>query len=76
MILGVAMETETFEHRVMVHPDDLRDDHLGCEPGEYTVTEPIARMKMGKEEKELTMLQRWPVRRPRPFTRRLGQQSH
>ncbi|HEU0295243.1 MAG TPA: V-type ATP synthase subunit A, partial [Anaerolineales bacterium] len=41
-------------------------------PGEYTVTEPIARLKFGKEEKELTMLQRWPVRRSRPFVRRLG----
>jgi V/A-type H+/Na+-transporting ATPase subunit A len=72
MTLGVAMETETFEHRVMVHPDDKGTITWVAEPGEYTVTEPIARLKVGKEEKELTMLQRWPVRRPRPFTRRLG----
>jgi V/A-type H+/Na+-transporting ATPase subunit A len=72
MILGIAMETETFEHRVMVHPDDAGTITWVVSPGEYTVTEPIARLKVGKEEKELTMLQRWPVRRSRPFVRRLG----
>ena len=72
MILGIAMETETFEHRVMVHPDDKGTITWVAAPGEYTVTEPIARLKAGKEEKDLTMLQRWPVRRSRPFVRRLG----
>ena len=72
MILGIAMETETFEHRVMVHPDDKGTITWVAAPGEYTVTDPIARLKVGKEEKDLTMFQRWPVRRPRPFVRRLG----
>ena len=72
MILGIAMETETFEHRVMVHPDDKGTITWVAEPGEYTVIEPIARLKMGKEEKDVTMFQRWPVRRARPFVRRLG----
>ena len=71
-ILGVAMETETFEHRVMVHPDDKGTITWVAPDGEYTVTEPIAKIKAGKQEKELAMLQRWPVRRPRPFVRRLG----
>lgn len=71
-ILGVVMETETFEHRVMVHPNDAGTITWVASRGEYTVTEPIARIKVGKEEKELTMLQRWPVRQPRPFAKRLG----
>jgi V/A-type H+-transporting ATPase subunit A len=72
-ILGVAMETDTFEHRVMLHPDDKGKLTWVAEPGEYTVTEPIARLSDGKQEKDVTMLQRWPVRRPRPFVRRRGQ---
>jgi V/A-type H+/Na+-transporting ATPase subunit A len=71
-ILGIAMETETFEHRVMVHPDDAGTITWVASDGEYTVTEPIAKLKVGKQEKELMMLQRWPVRRARPFVRRLG----
>jgi len=70
MILGIAMETDTFEHRVMVHPDDAGTITWVAPAGEYTVTEPIAKLKTGKEEKELIMLQRWPVRRPRPFVKR------
>jgi V/A-type H+-transporting ATPase subunit A len=71
-ILGVAMETETFEHRVMLHPDLSGTVTWVAPDGEYTVIEPIARVKVGKEEKEVVMLQRWPVRRSRPFVRRLG----
>ena len=71
-IVGIAMETETFEHRVMLHPDIAGTVTWVAEPGEYTVDEPIARVKVGKEERDVTMLQRWPVRRPRPFIRRLG----
>ncbi len=71
-ILGIAMETETFEHRVMLHPDDSGIITWVASPGEYTVSEPIARLKVGREEKEIAMLQRWPVRRARPFIRRLG----
>ena len=71
-ILGIAMETETFEHRVMLHPDDSGTITWVASDGEYTVAEPIARLKTGKQEKEISMLQRWPVRRARPFVRRLG----
>jgi V/A-type H+/Na+-transporting ATPase subunit A len=49
-ILGIAMETETFEHRVMLHPDIAGDGHLGGRTGEYTVDETIARLKVGKEK--------------------------
>lgn len=71
-VLGVVMETDTFEHRVMVHPDDAGTITWLASAGEYTVNDPIAKIKMGKEEKTVTMLQRWPVRRARPFTRRRG----
>lgn len=71
-IIGVAMETDTFEHRVMVHPDDRGTITWLASAGEYTVNDPIAKIKMGKEEKTITMLQRWPVRRARPFTNRRG----
>src|SRR5688572_7453277 len=71
-ILGVAMETDTLEHRVMLNPDDSGTITWVAPAGDYTVIEPIAKLKMGKEEKTVTMLQRWPVRRARPFVNRRG----
>ncbi len=71
-IFGIVMETETFEHRIMVPPDLSGTLTWVAEEGEYTIDEPIARLKVGKEEKELTMLQRWPVRRYRPYKARLS----
>lgn len=70
-IIGIVMETETFEHRIMVPPDLSGTLTWVADEGEYTIEEPIARLKVGKEEKELTMLQRWPVRRYRPYKARL-----
>ena len=71
-VLGIVMETDTFEHRVMLHPDEAGEVTWIAAEGEYTVEEPIARVKRGREEKEVGMLQRWPVRRPRPFINRRG----
>jgi V/A-type H+-transporting ATPase subunit A len=71
-ILGVAMETDTFEHRVMLPPDMSGTVTWTASAGEYTIEEPIAKIKMGGEEKTIAMLQRWPVRQPRPFKGRRG----
>lgn len=72
VVLGIVMETDTFEHRVMLHPDEEGTVSWVAAEGEYAVEEPIARVKRGREEKEVGMLQRWPVRRPRPFVNRRG----
>ena len=71
-VLGVVMETDTFEHRVMVHPDDHGTLTWLAGAGQYNVTDTIARIRVGKEEKPITMLQRWPVRQPRPYRSRRG----
>ncbi len=72
-ILGSVMETDTFEHRVMVQPDLSGTITWVAAAGEYTIEEAIAKLKTKTGEIELTMLQRWPVRRPRPLRARLGQ---
>lgn len=71
--LGSVMETETFEHKIMVPPNMAGTVTWIASAGEYTIEEPIARLRIGKEEKELAMLQRWPVRQPRPYKSRRGQ---
>jgi len=70
-ILGVVPETPAVEHRVMVPPDVAGTLTWIAAEGEYTIADPIARVRTEAGERELTMMQQWPVRRPRPYLRRL-----
>lgn len=79
-VLGSVPETPLIEHRVIVPPDVSGRVTWIAPPGEYTIEEPIAhlvpldREQGGEEgaEQPLAMLQRWPVRRPRPYQSRLS----
>lgn len=70
-VLGTVPETPLLEHRVMVPPDISGRLTWVAREGDYTVVDPIARLQNGDGERELTMLQRRSVRRPRAYTRRL-----
>jgi V/A-type H+-transporting ATPase subunit A len=72
-ILGSVQETEALEHFVMVPPNVSGEITWLASAGEYTLDDPVARVKSGGKESELTMLQRWPVRQARPYKSRLGQ---
>ncbi|MBI1794017.1 MAG: V-type ATP synthase subunit A [Chloroflexi bacterium] len=72
MILGTVPETEALEHRVMV-PPNVRGALTWIAPAmQYTIDEPIARVRTESGEQELTMLQHWPVRKARPYKSRQG----
>lgn len=66
-ILGEVQETETITHRIMVPPNISGTLISVKSKGNYTVKEPIAiiKTKDGKE-KDISMLQYWPIRTPRP----------
>jgi len=70
-LLGAVPETPPIEHHIMVPPEMSGTLTWVAPPGEYTIEEPIARLETERGEQVLTMLQRWPVRRPRPYRRRL-----
>ncbi len=71
-ILGTVPETEALEHRVMVPPDVSGTLTWIAPEMKYTIEEPIARVQTEHGERELSMLQRWPVRRARPYKARRG----
>lgn len=72
MVLGTVPETEAFEHRIMV-PPNMKGTLSWIAPEKmYTISEPIARIKTADGEKEVAMLQYWPVRRARPYRARSG----
>lgn len=71
-ILGTVPETELIEHRVLLPPTVSGELFWLAPPGEYTLTEPVARVRTSAgREVPITMLQFWPVRRPRPVQRRI-----
>ena len=70
-IIGVVQETEVIEHRVMV-PNGISGVITEIKAGNFSITEPICVLETDNgTEKKLPMLQRWPVRRPRPSQRKL-----
>lgn len=69
-IIGEVKETETITHRIMV-PPGIRGVIEEISEGEFTIDEPVAKIKDGDRIYNITMLQRWPVRQPRPVKEKL-----
>ena len=70
-IIGTVKESELIKHKVMVPPNIQGRIIDIVEEGKYVVNEEIARVKVGDKIETLRMFQTWPVRRPRPYKRRL-----
>lgn len=71
-ILGTVQETEIVEHRIMVKPGVVGTVKAIAE-GDYTVTEQIGSIEtVNGEELPVTLMQKWPVRRGRPFEKKLA----
>lgn len=70
-ILGHVQETAALCHRILV-PPPLGGELLELAArGDYRIEDTIARLRdEGGAEHELKLLQRWPVRQPRPYRRR------
>jgi len=68
-IIGVVPETNLIEHRIMV-PVGIKGKIKEIRQGDYTVEEPVAWIAHDGEVKELTLMQEWPVRKPRPYKHR------
>ena len=70
-LLGTVPETAVIEHRVLAPPDIAGTLTWIAPEGEYTIEHPIAKLQTPRGERDIAMLSRWPVRRPRPYQRRL-----
>lgn len=72
-IIGSVQETELIMHRVMVPPGTAGEVEWVAPAGEYTIDDEIARLKLEDGSlRSLTMLQKWPVRKPRPIATKLA----
>jgi V/A-type H+-transporting ATPase subunit A len=70
-VIGAVDESPLVEHRILVPPGIAGELSWVAPDGDYTVEEPIARVRYEGEEKELSMYHRWPVRQARPIGERL-----
>ncbi len=70
-VLGTVPETAVVLHKIMVPNGVSGTVEWLADEGEYNITQPIARIKTDKGEvRELTMVQKWPVRVGRPYRRK------
>ncbi|MEE0955434.1 MAG: V-type ATP synthase subunit A [Eubacterium sp.] len=70
-IIAETQETKSILHKSMVPPDvSFATVTWAAEDGDYTVLDPIVKIKSPEgEERTLTLAQRWPIRVPRPVLR-------
>lgn len=69
-ILGTVQETIVVNHKIMV-PYGIKGKVKKIKAGEFTVEEVVAVIETENGEEELTMMQKWPVRRGRPYLKKL-----
>ena len=70
-ILGYVQETDLIQHRIMV-PNGISGRLTAIEEGDYRVTDTVYQIE-GKDGQVFqgTLMQKWPVRKGRPFARKL-----
>jgi V/A-type H+-transporting ATPase subunit A len=74
-LLGVVPESKSIEHRILVPPGQ-RGRVVEIGEGEFKVSEVVARIATENDSRtgalEIPLVQRWPVREPRPIDTRLA----
>lgn len=69
-VLGEVPETPLMQHRILVPPDVSGTLRTLADAGSYTVQDVIAVVDTPQGPRQLTMVQQWPVRMPRPIQNR------
>ena len=69
-IIGTVQETEVVTQRIMV-PYGVEGTIKSIQSGSFTVTDTVAVVETADGDKELQMMQKWPVRKGRPYSKKL-----
>ena len=70
-VLGTVQETEVVEQKIMV-PPHVEGVIKEIKSGEFTIRDVVAVLETEIGDRELTMVQYWPVRKGRPYDRKLA----
>ena len=69
-VIGTVQETVLVQQKIMV-PYGVKGTIKEIKAGEFTVEEVVAVVETEKGDRELTLMQKWPVRRGRPYKKKL-----
>jgi V/A-type H+-transporting ATPase subunit A len=69
-VIGTVQETPVVQQKIMV-PYDIKGTIKEIKTGDFTVEETIAVVETAAGEKHLTLMQKWPVRKGRPYKKKL-----
>lgn len=69
-VLGTVEETSVVTHKIMV-PNGIRGKVKDIKEGSFTVADTIAVIETEDGDKELNMIQKWPVRKGRPYKKKI-----
>ncbi|KYH30307.1 MULTISPECIES: V-type ATP synthase subunit A [Clostridium] len=70
-IIGSVQETSVVNHKIMV-PYGIEGKIVSISEGDYTVEETVAEVETLNGIKKITMMQKWPVRKGRPYAEKLN----
>ena len=70
-IIGTVQETEIVLHKIMV-PNGICGTIKKIESGDYSVTETVCVIDTKDGEYPLSLMQKWPVRKGRPYAKKLS----
>ena len=69
--IGYVNETDIVRHKIMV-PNGIEGKVAEIKEGEFTVDETVCVIETAKGKEEVSLMQRWPVRKGRPYIRKLS----
>lgn len=70
-IIGTVQETSIILHKIMV-PIGVKGKVKDIKQGSFKVEDEVCLVETEDGDKSLTMIQRWPVRKPRPIRKKLN----
>ena len=71
-IIGTVQETQVVSHRILV-PQGVEGEITEINEGDYKITDMVAKVKTANgETKEVGLMQKWPVRKERPYKQKLS----
>ena len=70
-VIGTVQETIVVQQKIMV-PYGIKGTIKEIKAGEFMVEETVAVVETAEGDKELTLMQKWPVRKGRPYKKKLS----